>query len=295
MIWTAPQMLEQQQQQRSRRRTAASGPGPGAGLRAGGSLKSFGGTAGGGAPLRPYMAPLGGRPLPSPGNRPGAEAGPAQCPGSTPLGVAGRPGLATPQYAGADGCGNGYYDGTAADGSPGKMQQRQQQLQLLRRRSSGNFAGRSSAAAAAAIYGSAAAPAVAAGATTVVGSPARALRSGGRGAGGGQQRDMPYSPQAKPSRVSSPSPVRPRPGSAPDELAGDRWSAAGAPGVEPAAAASAAAAEAAASAVNAPTAASGGSPAADGPQRTSGFRNLLRLQQLLLQVRSRLGEWASVG
>ncbi|GLI63857.1 hypothetical protein VaNZ11_006967 [Volvox africanus] len=76
---------------------------------------------------------------------------------------------------------------------------------------------------------------------------------------------------------------RPRPGSAPDGLTGEAAQATRPNGLEASATASAAAVAAAAAAVNSTGVVIGGGPSGDMAQRSSGFRNLLRLQQLLLQ------------
>ncbi|GLC34710.1 hypothetical protein PLESTB_001231600 [Pleodorina starrii] len=283
------EMLEQQQQ-RKRSRAAASGPGQwafgaspisrkaaSAGLGVAGSPVS---PIAASIPLRPYLAPLAGRPPPSPSPSPpqqqqqpvylgGAARGAEglgrqllQRPASTPAGDIQHSGLTRSVSAGIEGSNGRGYEAAQEGLTP-------------RQRRVVSPGGCTSTASAAAIYG-----------TAVVGSPARALRSGGRAPGqsrgsGSGQGGQAYASPVRQTRGSSPGQTWPRPGSAPD---GAAWAAARAAGVEPALAAStAAAAVAAAAAVNSPSTAGGGSPAGEGAQRSSGFRNLLRLQRLLLQ------------
>ncbi|GFR40030.1 hypothetical protein Agub_g566 [Astrephomene gubernaculifera] len=159
-------------------------------------------------------------------------------------------------------------ESTAPLGQDGWMCRQQQ---LLQQRGA-------SSTAAVAIY-------TATGSPAVVGSPARALRSSsggsgsrapagrrssgssGGGSGGGGQRSGLAAAALRAVRQQ-----KPRPGSAPEDALGGSEAAVGA-------AAAAAAAAVNANAAAADAAAAGGK----GNQRSSGFRNLLRLQQLLMQ------------
>ncbi|EFJ52278.1 hypothetical protein VOLCADRAFT_115922 [Volvox carteri f. nagariensis] len=194
----------------------------------------------------------------------------------------------------SDSSGTSGYD--VGHHSPAAPAQRQRRLGT----SVGAPGSAASVAAAAAIYG--AGTAATAGGTGVVGSPARGLRSSGRGGGrqqqpsGGGGGGGPSSPfQAVKSTHGSPlSQGRLRPCSAPDGLPGpSAWDATRTAAVAAAGpvdtsvammSAAAATAAAAAAAVNSPPGGGGGAVGAShAAERNSGFRNLLRLQQLLVQ------------
>ncbi|GIL46152.1 hypothetical protein Vafri_3200 [Volvox africanus] len=253
----------QQQQQRKRNQAAAAGlkqraagpPGPlrstaipgrapGTVLRPAGSA----GGASGGVPLNPYLSQLGAKSprqhAPQPPSQQKQKLLTTMHPHGTQAPQLPRPST-TPAGLMRSAAAGADVAVTSgfSGGSPDTLVQQHQ-----RRRRQGSPAVPSSSMSAASVYG--ATPAAGGSSTAMVGSQVK---------------------------------MRPRPGSAPDGLRGEAGQAARPRGLEAAAAASTAAVAAAAAAVNSTGVVVGGGPSGDIAQRSSGFRNLLRLQQLLLQ------------